>query len=80
MKPITYTGTATAQLRKLPAAVRERLIAKLHRYAEDGSGDVTAMKGEAGARLRVGDYRIIFVETKESISVRAVGNRREIYR
>ena len=80
MKTVTYTTAATLQLRKLPAAVRERLLAKLARYADVGAGDVTALKGQSGAaRLRVGDYRIIFVETAAAISVRAVGHRREIY-
>jgi mRNA interferase RelE/StbE len=79
MKTITYTTSATLQLRKLPENVRERLIEKLHRYGRTGAGDVKALKGETEARLRVGDYRIIFVETATGISVRAIGHRREIY-
>jgi mRNA interferase RelE/StbE len=79
MKAITYTASATRQLRKLPATVRARMIKKLHAYAETGSGDVRTLKGMTGARMRVGDYRIIFVETATEIDVRAVGHRREIY-
>jgi len=30
--------------------------------------------------LRVGDWRVIFVETTSTIEVRAVGNRRDIYK
>jgi mRNA interferase RelE/StbE len=59
MKAISYTTSATRELRALSAAVRERLIKKLHRYAESGAGDVKALAGQSGARLRVGDYRII---------------------
>jgi mRNA interferase RelE/StbE len=79
MKEVVYTTSAIRQLRKLPGATRERLLAKLRRYAETGAGDVTALTAAAGSRLRVGDYRIIFVETPASISVRAVGHRRQIY-
>jgi mRNA interferase RelE/StbE len=79
VKAITYTTTAVMQLRKLPPHVRERLIAKLHAYAEGKSADVKALKGQQGARLRAGDYRIVFVETATAISVRAAGHRREIY-
>jgi len=79
MKTIAYTTLATRQLRALPAAVRERLINKLHRYAEAGAGDVKALVGQSGVRLRVGDYRVIFVETPDAISVRAVGHRRDVY-
>ena len=80
MKTITYTTSATMQLRKLAPEVRERLIRKLHRYAATGAGDVATLKGEPGARLRAGNYRIVFVETTDAISVRAVGHRRDIYR
>lgn len=76
---IVYTITATKQLRKLPASVRERVIEKLRRYAETGAGDVKSLTGQLGARLRVGDYRAIFVESADAISVRAVGHRRDIY-
>lgn len=79
MKVISYTAGATKQLRKLPPDVRERVIDKLKRYAESGAGDVKALAGQDGARLRIGDYRAIFVETADAISVRAVGHRREIY-
>jgi mRNA interferase RelE/StbE len=79
MKAITYTASAVLQLRKLPTNVRDRLIGKLHRYAETGAGDVKVLKGQIGARLRVGDYRLIFVETATGISVRAIGHRRDIY-
>jgi len=79
MKRITYTVLATRQLRKLPANIRERVIEKLHRYAETGASDVKALTGQPGARLRIGDYRAIFVETADTISIRAVGHRRDIY-
>jgi mRNA interferase RelE/StbE len=79
MKAVSYTVGATKQLGKLPANIRERVIDKLHRYAETGAGDVKALTGQPGARLRIGDYRAVFVETADAISVRAVGHRREIY-
>jgi mRNA interferase RelE/StbE len=52
---------------------------KLQTYASTGSGDVKRLKGEAGCRLRVGDYRVIFVEDSATITVVAVGHRRDIY-
>jgi mRNA interferase RelE/StbE len=79
MKIVSYTTSATRQLRKLPAEIRERIIDKLRRYAESGAGDVKALSGQPGARLRIGDYRVIFVEAADVISVRAVGHRSDIY-
>lgn len=60
--------------------VQTRLSDALRRYAATGQGDVTKLKGGEGARLRWGDYRVIFVETADSIEIHAIGHRRDIYR
>ncbi len=80
MKTIAYTISARRSFRKLPADVQAQIAKKLSRYAENGAGDVKVLTGQVGARLRVGDYRVIFVETETAIEVRAVGHRRHIYR
>jgi mRNA interferase RelE/StbE len=40
---------------------------------------VKRLKGRDGARLRVGDWRIIFYTEGNTLVVVAVGHRREIY-
>jgi mRNA interferase RelE/StbE len=40
---------------------------------------VKRLKGRAGMRLRVGDWRIIFYVEGDTITVIAVGHRRDIY-
>jgi len=80
MKAILWTGFARRAFRAFPAKVRSRIEAKLMRYAETGTGDVRVLLPGPGRRLRVGDYRVIFVETNEVIEIRAVGHRRDIYR
>jgi mRNA interferase RelE/StbE len=79
MKQIDFTSAAVRQWLKLPADVRTRIDVKLNGFAHDGSGDVKRLKGRAGCRLRVGDWRVIFIEEKASITVVAVGNCRDIY-
>jgi mRNA interferase RelE/StbE len=79
MKEITFTPAATRQWLNLSADVRKRIDAKLTGYAAKGAGDVKRLKGRAGSRLRVGDWRVIFIEEPTSIIIVAVGNRREIY-
>jgi mRNA interferase RelE/StbE len=79
MKAIAFTPAATRQWLKLSADTRKRLDAKLTTYATSGSGDVRRLKGIPGCRLRIGDWRIIVVEDARSITVVAVGHRREIY-
>jgi mRNA interferase RelE/StbE len=56
-----------------------RIDAKLTIYATNQSGDVKRLKGTEGCRLRIGDWRVIFMEDARSITVIAIGNRKEIY-
>jgi mRNA interferase RelE/StbE len=64
---------------RLSADIRKRIDAKLMIYATNGSGNVKRLKGAGGCRLRIADWRVIFIEDARSITVVAVGNRREIY-
>jgi len=76
---IVFTAAAARQWLDLSAEVRQRLNAKLTSFALTGQGDVKRLKGRAGSRLRVGDWRIIFYTEGNVIVVVAVGHRREIY-
>ena len=79
MKAISFTPASFRQRLKLSPDIRKRIDAKLTVYAASGSGDVKRLKGIAGCRLRIGDWRVIFIEDARSITVVAVGNRKEVY-
>jgi len=79
MLSISFTAGATRQWLALPADVRRRIDAKLQDYARTGHGDVKKLKGRAGARLRIGDWRVIFFREGKRLVIAAVGHRREIY-
>lgn len=76
---VAFTGTATRQWVKLSADVRRRIDVKLSAFARTGQGDVKRLKGRPGARLRVGDWRVVFYVEAETIIVVAVGHRRDVY-
>jgi mRNA interferase RelE/StbE len=76
---IVFAAAATRQWLNLSADVRRRLNAKLETFARTGQGDVKRLKGRSGARLRVGDWRVVFYVEGRTIIVSAVGHRREIY-
>jgi len=80
MKTVAFNIAGRCAFKRLPADLQARLMDKLMRYAETGFGDVKAMQGQDGARLRVGDFRILFIETETTINVTDVGHRRDIYR
>jgi mRNA interferase RelE/StbE len=79
MKEIVFTAAAAKQRAKLDAKVRARIDAKLDTFATTGQGDVKRLAGRDGARLRFGDWRVLFFEDRGAIVVVAVGHRREVY-
>ena len=76
---IAFSATAARQWLKLSADVRRRIDVKLAAFARTGQGDVKRLKGRGGARLRVGDWRVVFYIEGDTIVVAAVGHRREVY-
>jgi mRNA interferase RelE/StbE len=81
MKSVIYTRTAATALRR--HANRAKLLrTKIARYAEDASSQTNNVKSLVGVdakRLRVGDFRVIFTETNNMITVLDIGPRGEIY-
>ncbi len=54
---------------------RAQVEAGLHRYAMTGQGDVKALQGREGYRLRIGPYRVIFDEDAATILAIYIGRR-----
>ncbi len=75
MKTIILTLTAAKDLDALPQDAREQVEVGLHRYAMTGRGDVKALQGRSGYRLRIGGYRVIFDEDASTILAIYVGRR-----
>jgi mRNA interferase RelE/StbE len=79
VKEIEFTSAAVRQWRKLTATTRAQIELKLNTFAETGVGDVKALKGVNGMRLRAGDWRVLFTVKANIITIHAVGHRRDIY-
>lgn len=79
VKEIEFTSAAVRQWRKLTVSTRAQIDLKLQVFAQTGAGDVKALKGASGMRLRAGDWRVLFTMKGNTITVHAVGHRREIY-
>jgi mRNA interferase RelE/StbE len=79
VKEIAFTSAAVRQWRKLTAVTRAQIDLKLMTFARTGAGDVKALKGVGGMRLRVGDWRVLFTVKADTITIHAVGQRRDIY-
>jgi mRNA interferase RelE/StbE len=75
MKTIILTLSAAKDFDALPRDAREQVEAGLHRYAMTGQGDVKALHGRDGFRLRIGGYRVIFDEDAITILAIYIGRR-----
>ena len=79
MKTVVYTTDALAALRK-HRNVAQSIVAKIRRYADSSVGDIKKLTGSTGKRLRVGEYRVIFEESADRITVTVIGPRGSIYK
>ncbi len=75
MKTIILTLIAAKDLDALPRDAREQVESGLHRYAMTGQGDVKALQGRNGYRLRIGNYRVILDEDETTILAIYIGRR-----
>jgi DNA-binding XRE family transcriptional regulator/mRNA-degrading endonuclease RelE of RelBE toxin-antitoxin system len=77
VKAIIYSSTATRALRR--HANKAKLIrSKIEQYAANPAAqarNVIALVGVKGSRLRVQDFRILFTETADTITVHDIGPR-----
>lgn len=81
MKPITYTTDALKTLRRMLANTAKRIRGKIEAYATDPAAqanNVKALKGRAGIRLRVGDWRVI-MQDGMVLAVLEIGPRGRVY-
>jgi mRNA interferase RelE/StbE len=81
VRPITWTIKARADLAKLDDKTRTRVDLAVHRFADEHIGDIKKLHGRSNAwRLRVGDYRVIFSDDPEGITVSRVLSRQSAHR
>jgi len=82
---IRYKKAALKGLARLPADVRERILASLQRVAEHPDSDaldIKALQGRPGYRLRVEKWRVIYHrdDAELVILVLEVGARGGVYK
>ncbi|TWF53172.1 type II toxin-antitoxin system RelE family toxin [Neorhizobium alkalisoli] len=75
MKTIVLTASAAKDFDRLPADGRRQVSDGLDQYAMTGEGDVKALSGRDGYRLRIGRYRVIFDEDRNTILAIYIGKR-----
>lgn len=77
------TGRALRELRKLPPRIERRIRDAIDDLADDPRPPgCKKLRGGAGWRVRVGDYRVIYEvdDGAQTVTVLRAGHRRDIYR
>lgn len=79
---VEYKASVEQDLRRLGGNIASRVLKKIERSLRVEGRRGESLSGEfAGLwKLRVGDYRVIYMPTREGYLVLRVGHRREVYR
>ncbi len=80
---INIKRSAEKELNALPPRVYNRVAARLLALEDNPRpAGIKKLQGEESYRLRIGDYRILFMidDHQQHITIYAIGHRREVYR
>lgn len=80
---IDFVKSAEKELGKLDKRLSRRLLEKIQKLGDNPYGqDSQKLAGGKGYRIRLGDYRIVYIIDKfnKLVTIIKIGHRREIYR
>jgi mRNA-degrading endonuclease RelE of RelBE toxin-antitoxin system len=82
VKKIRFDPNVPAEIRVIPQPIAMTILEAIQRYAETGAGRVKPLSGEfvGFLRLRVGNHRVFFKETADTITIHRIRDRRDAYR
>jgi mRNA-degrading endonuclease RelE of RelBE toxin-antitoxin system len=82
VKKIRFYPNVREEVRAIEQKTAMNILAAIHRYAVTGGGRVKPLTGEFEGllRMRVGNHRVLFDETEDTITIHRVRDRRDAYR
>lgn len=82
MKRIRFRPNVPEEIRAIEQKTALNILEAIHRYAETGAGRVKPLVGdfEGLLRLRVGNHRVLFDETADTLTIHRVLDRKDAYR
>jgi mRNA-degrading endonuclease RelE of RelBE toxin-antitoxin system len=82
LKKIRFRPNVQGEVRAIEQKTALNILEGIHRYANTGKGRVKPLHGEFEGllRLRVGNHRVFFDETEDTITIHRVRDRKESYR
>jgi mRNA-degrading endonuclease RelE of RelBE toxin-antitoxin system len=82
VKKIRFQPDVPEEVRAIEQKTALNILEAIHRYAETRAGRVKPLSGdfEGLLRLRVGNHRVLFDETSDTITIHRIRDRRAAYR
>jgi len=82
VKKIRFEPNVPEEVRAIEQKTALHILEAIHRYAETGVGRVKPLSGdfEGLLRLRVGNHRVLFDETGDTITIHRVRDRKYAYK
>ena len=78
---VELSQQASKYLKRLNSPLKERIIEAMKGLSEEPPrGDIRALSGRDGYRIRVGDYRILFDIDDQNIIVHDIAPRGQAYK
>lgn len=80
---IVFVKSAEKELLNLDKRLAQRILQKIKLLKDDPYGpDSQKLAGGKGYRVRIGDYRVIYIFSKENqtITIIKVAHRRDVYK
>jgi len=75
MYTLKYRRQARNYLARLPLKIKSAIVDNLHELAanpDDPSLDIDVLKGKRGYRLRVGQYRVLYIREDDCLMIEIV--------
>jgi mRNA interferase RelE/StbE len=77
---VEYAETSLENLRSLPKREADQILRKVLRLEHGLHGNIKRLQNaDAGFRLRIGDYRVLFDVIGDRIVIQKIGNRKDVY-
>jgi mRNA-degrading endonuclease RelE of RelBE toxin-antitoxin system len=82
VKKIRFYPNVREEVRAIEQKTAMNILRAIHRYAATGAGRVKPLTSEFEGLLRllVGNHRVLFDETEDTITIHCVRDRRQAYR
>jgi len=78
---VIYEKEVLRELESLEPSISKRIIKKVEEMSENPSScDIKKLKGDDYLRLRIGDYRVLFIFEGVLIKILKVAHRKNIYK